>query len=81
MYSKSSQQPPSHLFSLRLWQEDLGAGRMEWRGRLQHVLSGNTHHFREWNTLIELLLTMLEDQERDRNLYAQRSPPNEQEAT
>ncbi|MFP4345175.1 MAG: hypothetical protein ACLFU8_10815 [Anaerolineales bacterium] len=81
MHSKDSKHPPSHLFSLRLWQEDLGAGGTEWRGRLLHVLSGDTHHFREWNTLIELLLTMLEDQGRDGMLYKDVNLRNEEEAT
>ncbi len=81
MYSEDPQHPVSHLFSLRLWQEEVGADRLEWRGRLQHVLSGDTRHFRQWNTLIELLLTMLEDQEPDEMLYEQQSLPNEQEAT
>ncbi len=81
MYSEDSEHPPSHLFSLRLWQEELDAGQTEWRGRLQHVLSGDTHHFREWNALIELLLAMLEEQERDGMLYKDVNLGNEQEAT
>lgn len=51
---------PSHLFTLRLWQEDLGADQNDWRGRLKHVLSGDTHHFRDWSTLVDSLLAMLE---------------------
>lgn len=29
--------PPSHLFTIRIWQEDLGQGQFEWRGKVQHV--------------------------------------------
>ena len=53
------QQQQSHLFTVRLWLEDLGDGRAEWRGQLQHVLSGETHYFRQWETLLALLLAML----------------------
>ena len=53
--------PPhrSHLFTVRLWQEDLGHGRVEWRGQMQHVLSGQTHYFRDWATLAEVMAAML----------------------
>lgn len=53
------QQHQSHLFTVRLWLENLGDGRAEWRGQVQHVLSGETHYFREWETLIALLRAML----------------------
>jgi hypothetical protein len=53
----------SHLFTVRLWQADLGDGQTEWRGKLQHVLSGEVHYFREWSALIALLMSMLSDAE------------------
>ena len=53
------QQHQSHLFTVRLWLEDLGDGRAEWRGQVQHVLSGETHYFREWEALLALLRAML----------------------
>ena len=53
----------SQLFIVRLWVEDLGDGRWEWRGQVQHVTSGETHYFREWTTLIAWLLAMLPDPE------------------
>jgi hypothetical protein len=49
----------SHLFTLRLWQEELGAGRPEWRGRVQHVLSSDARHFRDWPSLVVHLQDML----------------------
>ena len=55
----SRQQYQSHLFTVRLWAEDLGDGRAEWRGQVQHVLSGETRYFREWPALIAWLVTML----------------------
>ena len=33
----------------------------EYRGRVQHVLSGETHHFRTWAKLIEFLITQSEE--------------------
>lgn len=43
--------PHSHLFTLRLWQESLGDGRFEWRGKVQYVLSGRPYYFRDWSAL------------------------------
>jgi hypothetical protein len=42
----------SELFTLRVWREDLGEGRVEWRGKVQHVLSGETRYFRDWQTVL-----------------------------
>jgi hypothetical protein len=52
-------QHQSQLFTVRLWAEDLGDGRMEWRGHVQHVLSGEAHYFRAWPALIAWLVAML----------------------
>jgi hypothetical protein len=41
----------SHLFTLRLWSEDLGSGQTDWRGKIQHVNSGEVRYFRDWPTL------------------------------
>ncbi|MFQ6102178.1 MAG: hypothetical protein ACE5OS_13225 [Anaerolineae bacterium] len=49
----------SHLFTVRLWLEDLGDGQAEWRGRVQHVLTSEVRYFREWPALIDHLLAML----------------------
>jgi hypothetical protein len=43
--------PNSHLFTLRLWLEDLGSGQTDWRGKVQHVNSGEAQYFRDWATL------------------------------
>lgn len=48
----------SQLFTVRLWREDLGAGETEWRGQVQHVLSGEAHYFRAWRELETHLMTM-----------------------
>ena len=52
-------QHDSHLFTVRLWAEDLGDGQIEWRGKLQHVTSGQARYFRDWPVLIALLQAML----------------------
>jgi hypothetical protein len=49
----------SHLFLVRLWLEDLGAEQREWRGRVQHVLSGQVRYFREWAALETILKNMV----------------------
>jgi hypothetical protein len=41
----------SHLFTLRMWPEDLGSGQTDWRGKVQHVNSGEVRYFRNWPTL------------------------------
>lgn len=53
-------QPHSHLFMLRLWAETLGGGECEWRGRIQHIASGESVYFRDWPGLITVLQRMLE---------------------
>jgi hypothetical protein len=54
-------QPPArtHLFTVRVWLEELGAGQMEWRGEVQYVVSGEVRYFRDWPTLIALVQAML----------------------
>jgi hypothetical protein len=57
-----TQRPPqSQLFTLRVWQADSGESQMEWRGKLQHVVSGQTQYFRDWPTLILHLGEMLSE--------------------
>lgn len=54
----------SHLFTVRLWSEDLGDDQVEWRGQVTHVLSGEAHYFREWQELDARLLAMVAGQAR-----------------
>ena len=49
----------SQLFMLRLWPEDLDEGQVEWRGQIQHVLSGRSGYFRDWPTMVDLVQEML----------------------
>lgn len=49
----------SDLFTVRLWQEELGIGQTEVRGKVQHVSSGEARYFRDWPTLIAFLQALL----------------------
>lgn len=51
----------SHLFTVRLWLEEVEAGQVEWRGKVQYVASGEVRYFRAWSTLIDHLIAMLPD--------------------
>ena len=52
----------SQLFIVRLWREDLGEGQLEWRGKVQHVTSGEAHYFRDWPGLIACLQQIIGNQ-------------------
>jgi hypothetical protein len=55
MNEPESLQHRTHLFTLRLWSEALGDGETEWRGKAQHVLSGEARYFRDWPALVAFL--------------------------
>jgi len=44
---------------MRFWPEETTGGRIEWRGKLQHVSSGETIYFRDWETLLGFLQSAL----------------------
>ena len=48
----------SELFTVRVWREQLDE-QWEWRGKIQHVTSGEARYFRDWETLIARLQEML----------------------
>ena len=52
----------SQLFTLRMWREDLGQGQFEWRGKVQHIASGEAHYFRDWPGLLACLQQILGNQ-------------------
>jgi len=57
--------PParSHLFTLRLWREDLGQEQSEWRGEVHNVESREVRYFRTWSALLTLVQAMLPEPE------------------
>ncbi len=57
----TKQDQSSHLFLVRFWNEQSNDHtHKELRGRVQHVLSGEAHTFRDWQMLVELLREMAE---------------------
>lgn len=50
-----------YLFTVRLWREDLGAGQIEWRGRVQSANDGERLAFRDWPELIAFLVAKLQE--------------------
>ena len=44
----------SELFTVRLWREQLN-DHWEWRGKVQHVTTGEVRYFREWEMLIAFI--------------------------
>jgi hypothetical protein len=58
--------PHSYLFTVRVWEEVIGIEQTELRGKVQLLTTGEVRYFREWSTLVPLLLTMLSELEPDR---------------
>ncbi len=48
--------PHAELFTVRVWREDLGGGRVEWRGKVQCVATGEARYFNAWQSLAEFLI-------------------------
>lgn len=53
--SSSDAYEHSQAFIVRVWQESLGNGEIEWRGRVQSVRTGQSLYFREWSLLLDFL--------------------------
>jgi hypothetical protein len=60
-FERTSPSLTSHLFTVRVWREELGAGRVEWRGKVQHALSGEARYFREWAELVAFVREQVND--------------------
>jgi hypothetical protein len=56
----------SHLFTLRMWPEDLGSGQTDWRGKVQHVNSREARYFRDWPTLEAFVEGLLRESDPER---------------
>lgn len=59
--SKTTQthQGSSHLFLVRLWVGDKGDDPQGWRGKVQHMVTGEAHNFEGVAELTQALLRML----------------------
>lgn len=57
-----SGQATSQLFLVRVWPDHAiedGGGRLEWHGKVQHVMSGEATDFSDWPMLVARLQAML----------------------
>lgn len=52
-FSLHTNYPPSTLFTIRVWRETVGKEPNTLCMQVKHVLSGETHFFREGSQLIE----------------------------
>jgi hypothetical protein len=52
-------QPGSHLFTVRLWKEEVEGG-FEYRGAVRDVLCGAFRAFRRWADLTEFMTAQVE---------------------
>jgi hypothetical protein len=48
-----------HLFSVRLWREQVDHERSEWRGQVKNVSTGEVRYFRNAVSLYDALLVLL----------------------
>jgi hypothetical protein len=60
---RPSQSPRSHLFTVRVWQEEIWTDQTEWQGKVQLVTGGEVRYFRGWAALVPLLIDMLSEVE------------------
>lgn len=58
MLEHQGEQVESELFTLRLWPMP-GVDGVAWRGKIQHVLTGEVYYFRSWEILVEQLQKLL----------------------
>ncbi len=63
--SRQTRLVSSSLFTVRIWREIVGENQQEWRGQVEHVLSGKAGYFRGWPMLITFLEEAFAAQEPD----------------
>jgi hypothetical protein len=61
--ARGAAKPHSHLFTVRLWKQDV-AGGSEYRGSVREVLSGANRNFRDWSELTSFMMAHMEQDER-----------------
>jgi hypothetical protein len=62
---KVNTRSPSHLFTVRVWEEEVDSGQIAWWGRVQLMTTGETHYFRSWGALFSILPAMLAETTKD----------------
>lgn len=55
----NSQRDESTLFLVRVWVLEMSGGGVGWGGRVQNVVTGEAHTFRDWAELLDWLEEML----------------------
>lgn len=61
MPGEMTEQPQSHLFTVRIWLDSAGKPQLAWRGKVQHPASGAWRHFQNWDALVAFLQTKVEE--------------------
>jgi hypothetical protein len=56
--AETGRRTPSDLFTVRVWAEQVDDA-VEWRGKVQHLPSGEAHYFREWAVLVGFMVDVL----------------------
>jgi len=46
---------PMTRFALQIWPQDIGDGRVEWRGKVHHLDSREARYFRDWPTMLSFI--------------------------
>ena len=49
-------QPTTHLFTIRIWQEEVDQGTFEWRGSIRAGIQSQVRHFVGLGTLADISL-------------------------
>ena len=47
------------LFTIKLWQEALTEKQTEWRGKIQHIGSGDSSYFRDLSKMMDFITRRL----------------------
>jgi hypothetical protein len=50
---------------MRVWEEEVDSGQLEWRGKVQLTTTGETRYFRSWDALLTILPAMLAEATKD----------------
>jgi len=50
---------PTHSFVVRIWHEEVGAGRPGWRGHITHVVGNEDRYFDDLETIPEFIRPFL----------------------
>jgi hypothetical protein len=59
-YTKANSQ--AQLFTLRIWVTNQDEASLEWRGRLQHIQSGEVQYCKDWESFVSYVEETLRNQ-------------------